>query len=158
MNLEELLAREGIRKTISNYTLAGDRLRTDEFVAVFTEDGIIETEPPNPEDRFRYEGRAAIRAWMERWRNPSGAPVHGSRFIRHHLSTCQIEMTGPATARSRTYWVAYTSLGPDHCGYYIDEFRKEGDQWLIAHRRIREDWRRADSLYAGSVSRTNTGA
>ena len=45
MNLEELLAREGIRKTIANYTMAGDRLKTDAFVAVFTEDGIIETEP-----------------------------------------------------------------------------------------------------------------
>jgi hypothetical protein len=155
MNLEELLAREGIRKTIANYTMSGDRLKTDDFVAVFTQDGIIETEPQAAADRFRYQGREAIRAWMDRWRTPAGeAPVHASRFIRHHLATCHIELTGPESARTRTYWTAYTSLGPDHCGYYLDEFRKVGDDWLIAHRRIREDWRRPDSLYNNSVSRT----
>ena len=39
---------------------------------------------------------------------------------------------GPDTAKSRTYWVAYTDIGPDHCGYYVDAFRKVGDRWLIA--------------------------
>lgn len=155
MTLDEMLARESIRQTMASYTMAGDRLRIDEFVDVFTEDGILETEGVAEEDRFRYAGRDAIRAWMNRWKAPAGdAPVHKSSFIRHHLATSQIEMTGPETAKSRTYWVAYTSLGPDHCGYYLDAFRKVGDRWLIAHRRIREDWRRPDSLYNSAVSKT----
>jgi hypothetical protein len=33
MTLEELLARESIRQTMANYTMAGDRLRADDFVA-----------------------------------------------------------------------------------------------------------------------------
>src|ERR1700740_1504018 len=155
MTVEELLAREGVRQTMADYTMAGARLRIDDFVSVFTEDGILETDGVAEEDRFRYAGREAIRAWMNRWKTPAGdAPVHKSSFIRHHLATSQIELTGPETAKARTYWVAYTSIGPDHCGYYVDEFRKVGDQWLIAHRRIREDWRRPDSLYTSAVSKT----
>ena len=155
MTLDEMLARESIRQTMAAYTMAGDRLRTDDFVAAFTEDGVLETEGVAEEDLFRYQGREALRAWMDRWRTPTGAaPAHKSSFIRHHLATCQIEFTGPATAKTRTYWVAYTSLGPDHCGVYVDDFRKVGDHWLIAHRRIREDWRRTDSLYNQSVSKT----
>jgi hypothetical protein len=155
MNLEELLAREGIRKTLAAYTNAGDRLKTDDFVAVFTDDAILESEGVPEADRFRYEGREAIRAWMDRWRKPQGeAPVHQASFIRHHLATCHIELTGPDTAKSRTYWTAYTDLGPDHCGYYVDDFRKVGDRWLIAHRRIRLDWRIDGSLHRESVERT----
>ena len=44
MTLEELLARESIRKTMADYTMAGDRLKADEFVAVFTEDAVMETD------------------------------------------------------------------------------------------------------------------
>jgi hypothetical protein len=155
MTLEELLAREGIRKTLAAYTMAGDRLRTDDFVAVFTDDAILETEGVPEADRFRYEGREAIRAWMDRWRRPAGeAPAHQASFIRHHLATCQIELTGPDSAKSRTYWTAYTDLGPDHCGYYVDDFRKVGERWLLAHRRIRLDWRIEGSLHKESVERT----
>jgi 3-phenylpropionate/cinnamic acid dioxygenase small subunit len=155
MTLDELLAREAIRKTMAAYTMAGDRLREEEFVAVFTEDAILETEGVPENDAFRYEGREAIRGWISRWRKPAGeAPVHQASFIRHHLSTCHIEFSGAEAARTRTYWVAYTDLGPDHGGYYVDDFRKVGDAWLIAHRRIRMDWRRGDSLHMDSVAKT----
>jgi 3-phenylpropionate/cinnamic acid dioxygenase small subunit len=155
MTLDELLAREGIRKTIAAYTVAGDRLRTEDFVAVFTEDGVLETDGVPQEDAFRYQGREALRAWMDRWKTPAGAaPVHQASFIRHHLATCHIELTGADTASARTYWTAYTDLGPDHCGYYVDEFRKVGDAWLIARRRIRLDWRIDGSLHRNAIART----
>ena len=155
MTLDELLAREAIRKTMAAYTMAGDRLREDEFVAVFTEDAVLETEGVPERDAFRYAGREAIRGWIARWRKPPGeAPVHQASFIRHHLSTCHIELVGADAAKTRTYWVAYTDLGPDHGGYYVDDFRKEGELWLIARRRIRMDWRRDDSLHMDSVART----
>lgn len=155
MTLEELLAREQIRQTMVNYNMAGDRLKTEDFLAVFTEDAILETDGVPEQDAFRYEGRDAIRSWIARWREPpAGGAVHQARFIRHHLSTCQIELTGPTTARTRTYWTAYTDIGPDHCGYYLDAFRKEEDRWLIAHRRIRLDWRSDRSLYTTAVART----
>ena len=159
MNIDELLARESIRQTLSNYTVAGDRLREDDFAAVFTADGVLETQGVPEQDMFRHEGREAIRQWMGRWRSAPAAgegPVHQATFVRHHLATCKIDFTGPDTASVRTYWTAYTDIGPDHCGYYVDSFRREGEQWLICHRRIRLDWRSPDSLMFSAIARTTS--
>ncbi|HEX7853063.1 MAG TPA: nuclear transport factor 2 family protein [Sphingobium sp.] len=154
MTVEEMLAREAIRDTISRYTIAGDRLKVDDYAACFTEDGVMESQHENPDSVFRYEGRAAIHDWQSRWleRTMAGEHIHAATFARHHLSTCQIDLTGPDTARARTYWVAWTDIGPDHAGYYMDSFRRTGDRWLIAHRVVREDWRSPDSLFGTAVS------
>jgi hypothetical protein len=157
MTTEELLAREAIRATMARYNMAGDRLRIDDYVACFTDDGVMEAEHRDPSNTFRYAGRAAIRAWQQRWLDhtkakPAGAGgVHQASFARHHLSTCEIELTGFDTARARTYWVAWTDIGPDHAGVYIDSFRRVGEAWLIAHRKVREDWRSPQSLFNGAV-------
>lgn len=150
MNVEELLARESIRQTMAAYTMAGDRLRVDDFAAVFTEDAVFESEGVKGADLFRHQGREAIRGWLAGWgaRAARSTAVKRPTFIRHHLSTCQIELTASDAAKTRTYWVAYTDIGPDHGGYYLDSFRKVGDRWLIAHRRVRLDWRLPDSLFA----------
>ena len=158
MTLDEMLAREAIRQTMAAYTMAGDRLREEDFIAVFTEDAVLESEGVPESDLFRYEGRGAIRQWIARWRSPEAtARTRQARFVRHHLSTCHIELTGPDTARVRTYWVAWTDIGPDHAGYYLDDFRKVGEDWLIAHRRVRLDWESPDSLYMTAVTNTNAG-
>lgn len=155
MTLDQLLAREGIRQTMASYTMAGDRLKADAFVDVFTDDAILETDGVPQADAFRYEGREQIRSWITRWlQPPAEGPVHQASFIRHHLATSEIELTGPETAKARTYWTAYTDIGPDHCGYYLDAYRKVGDRWLLAHRRIRLDWRSEQSLYMTAVTRT----
>ena len=154
MTIEELLAREAIRKTMASYTMAGDRLREEEFVAAFTEEAVMESEGVEESDAFRYEGRDAIRQWIARWREPKpdAGRTHQATFVRHHLATSQIELTGPDSARARTYWVAWTDIGPDHAGYYLDVFRKTGDAWLIAHRRVRRDWQHADSLFRTAIT------
>ena len=156
MTLDELLAREAIRQTMANYTMAGDRLRADDFMAAFTEDGILESDGVPQADAFRYEGREAMRQWFARWRDSaSGASSQRApTFVRHHLSTSQIEITAPDQARARTYWTAYTDIGPDHCGYYLDTFRKVGDHWLISHRRVRLDWRSPESLFTTAIARS----
>lgn len=157
MTLDEMLAREAIRATMARYNAAGDRLQVDEYAACFTEDGIMESEHTDPADRFRFEGREAIRAWQARWRERTlaGEGVHKATFARHHLTTCDIELLGADTARARTYWQAWTDIGPDHAGYYLDTFRKEGDRWLIAHRRVREDWRSPHSLFGSAISNSS---
>lgn len=160
MTLDELLAREGIRQTMANYTMAGDRLRVDDFVAVFTEDAVLESDGVPESDAFRYEGRRVVGEWLSRWSQPGGQPApsatqaHQATFVRHHLSTAQIELTGADTARARTYWVAYTDIGPDHAGYYLDSFRRVDDSWLISHRRVRLDWRSPQSLFTTAVARS----
>ena len=159
MTLEELLAREGIRDTMARYTTSGDRLRIDDFVSCFTEDGVIEAENVRPEQAFRYEGRAAIRAWQERWldHDAGGAATHAASFVRHHLSTSKIDLAAPDMATARTYWVAWTDIGPDHAGYYLDTFRKVGEEWLIAHRRVRLDWEAQGSLFKAAVANSREG-
>lgn len=153
MTVDELLAREAIRDLMARYTTAGDRLRIGEFVACFTADGVIESEHV-PEDRaFRYQGHDAIREWQERWLLQEGA-THGATFVRHHLSTSRIELTGPQTAEARTYWVAWTDIGPDHAGYYLDRFSKVEGAWLIAHRRVRMDWEAEGSLFKSAIGNT----
>ncbi len=155
MTLDALLAREAIRDTLAKYNVSGDRLRIDDYVSCFTEDGIMEAEHRNPAFAFRYEGRAAIRAWQQRWLDATmQGGVHRATFARHHLSTSKIDLTGPDTADARTYWTAWTDVGPDHAGYYLDRFRKVGDLWLIAHRRVREDWRSPDSLFGNPIAGT----
>ena len=158
MNESELLAREGIRHTMAIYTMAGDRLHVENFAAVFTDDAILETEGVPQRDAFRHVGRAAIHGWMNRWRGrprEGGESVHQASFVRHHLSTSLIEFLDQETARARTYWTAYTDIGPDHCGCYLDLFTKSGERWLIAHRRIRLDWRSPDSLMFTAIARTS---
>lgn len=154
MTLEDLLAREAIRDTMAKYTTAGDRLRIDDFVSCFTADAVMESEHVPADRMFRYEGHAAIRAWQERWLEGEGA-THGATFVRHHLSTSKIDLTGPDSASVRTYWVAWTDIGPDHAGYYVDTFRKEGGDWLIAHRRVRLDWEAETSLFRKAVANSN---
>jgi len=157
MDLEELLAREGIRRTMARYNVAGDRLQVGDFMAVFTEDAVLQSEGVDEADRFRFEGREAIGGWLARWSDVPAAHAPAlprATFVRHHLSTCDIEITGPDMATARTYWTAYTDIGPDHCGYYLDRFRLEGGEWLIAHRRVRLDWRSAHSLFTTAVERT----
>jgi len=150
MTDEEMLAREAIRQTMARYTTAGDRLQIEEFVATFTEDAIMESEQVEESDSFRYSGRDEIRGWMQRWLDRAASPAAGdagAKFVRHHLSTCDIRFTGQGQARARTYWTAYTDIGPDHCGYYLDDFQRVGDQWLLSHRRVRLDWRSPQSRF-----------
>jgi hypothetical protein len=157
MTERELLARECIRHTMASYTVAGDRLQAENFIAVFTADAILETEGVPAQDAFRFVGRQAIHDWIKRWHErprEAGKSVHQASFVRHHLSTSLIEFPDPDTATARTYWTAYTDIGPDHCGYYLDLFRKAEDRWLIAHRRIRLDWRSPDSRMFTAIART----
>jgi hypothetical protein len=161
MSPEEAVARECIRHTLARYTIAGDRLRVEDFVAVFTADAILESDGVGDADSFHYRGREAIGNWIARWHAPTlnpGATTPSATFVRHHLATSLVEFTGPDTARARTYWTAYTDIGPDHCGVYLDSLRRTagetGDEWLIAHRRVRLDWRSPDSLFTTAISRT----
>lgn len=156
MTVDELLAREGIRRTMAAYTAAGDRLREEDFIATFTEDAVLESEGVPDADLFRYAGRENIGQWIRRWlEKPEGAArPHRASFVRHHLSTCHIEMTGADSATARTYWVAWTDIGADHAGFYLDDFRRLDDRWLIHRRRIRRDWQSPDSLFTSAVDNT----
>jgi hypothetical protein len=139
LTLDDLLAREAIRDTMAKYNHSGDSLRAEYFAACFTEDGVLESAS---QGGFHYASRAEILAWQSSWRDrPASAETpRGAKFVRHNLTTSRIELTGPESAKGRTYWVVMTDIGPDHCGVYTDQFRKVGGEWLISHRRVRTDW------------------
>lgn len=155
MTLEELLAREAIRDTLAKYNTSGDRARAEDYAACFTTDGIIESADRSGGKGLYYEGRDAILAWQTAWKNtPKGASdtpnvQRRAEFVRHNLTTCKIDLTGPDTADVRTYWMVITDAGPDHSGVYVDKFRVEDGQWLIAHRKVRTDWFSPDSRFGG---------
>ncbi len=54
-------------------------------------------------------------------------------FIRHHITTVQIDFTSDTTAESDSFFVAYTDLAsPDHWGRWRDSFRRQDDgRWLL---------------------------
>lgn len=61
--------------------------------------------------------------------------VNGSEpnFIRHHITTIQIDFTSDTTATADSFFIAYTDLAqPDHWGRWEDTFRREDDgRWLL---------------------------
>ena len=135
VKVEELLAREAIRDTISRYTRAGASGRLEELAACFAEDGVFEIEGEEP-----CVGRAAI---VERLKPVAAgtlgrAPKGGRRpFLQHHVSSLFIELDRPDAARARSYFFVVTEIGPDHWGRYGDRLVREGERWLFAHRHIR---------------------
>ena len=149
MTGDETSARESIRRTINAYTIAGDSRDGDAFHPLFAEDAILEFAGFPPAPAFRSEGREAIRARTATWSSVPGKDPSLSltSFIRHNLTTCGIELTGPDTARARTYFIVFTEIGPDHMGTYSDELVRQGERWLFAHRRITLQWRSPESLF-----------
>ena len=148
MTLDELLAREAIRHSIATYTIAGDIRDRDAFMTVWAEEAVFEFAEFPPLPGFRFRGLAEIdpaTRWL-RYGEMEKA-LGGSSFLRHNLTTSPIELSAPDRANARTYFVVFTDIGPDHSGTYDDVIVRRGDRWLIAHRRIRLDWRSPDSLF-----------
>ena len=144
MTPEQATAREAIRHTMSIYNTEGDRGRLEGLASAFFEDGVLETPSGT------YQGRAAIVEGLsggvaKRASDPKG----GMGFVRHNLTTSRIEFDSDAEARCWTYFIVFTRFGPDHMGTYIDHFRKTGDRWLIANRRVKLHWNNPESTFHG---------
>ena len=133
--------------TQAAYHLAGDRGRLDELASAFAEDGVLELATGE------LRGRTAIRAGLSAVGGASdevSAEVRPA-FVRHHLTTSHIELTGPDTARGWSYFLVMTPIGIDHSGRYVDDYVAEEGQWLIAHRRVVVEWAAPDSALGATV-------
>ena len=106
MSVEELLAREAIRDTMAKYNTSGDRLKVDDYVACFTEDGIMESEFVPEDKAFRYAGKAEIRAWQMRWldRSPGAESTAGRGLLQR--SNRPDQGARPRGRRRRRLWLA----------------------------------------------------
>jgi len=141
MKLEEMLAREAIRYTISRYNSAIDRGAYAELAEVFTPDGIMAFG-----GQARLQGHAKIIAAMTHGAQKRGA-FEAKNFQRHLLGNSIINVVDERTARSVHYILVITELGVDHSGVYVDDFVKSADRWLIAHRAANLEWVRPDSRF-----------
>lgn len=124
------IARDQIRHLIACYNNMADRGRIDEFVELFTEDGILDITHKS------LEGREAILRELSSIASGTRPDVNlmGSR---HQLTTCRIEMTGEDTAQGWTYFFVSRRGTIIEEGTYIDRFTKTPDGWRFAHRRVK---------------------
>jgi hypothetical protein len=126
MDVDEVTARAGISATVARYTFNADRGSVADLARCFTEDGVLEFT-----GEWRAEGRDGI---VERTSSVTGdTRTRPFPLLRHHLASHHVEFTGPDDARATTYFTAYTEIGPDHAGRYVDRLHRVGDEWLFTH-------------------------
>ena len=141
MDLTALAAREAIRELIARYAHLVDRGRIDELLALFAPDGTLEAN-----DLLPARGHAEIRAFLT-GAGTRLAAASRSALVRHHVSSVSIELTGPATATTSSYFFVVTEHGPDHWGRYRDTLVQREDHWLFHHRRVRTDGHAPGSVF-----------
>lgn len=135
MTIEDLLDEAQIRRTMTDFNIAGDRGQVDKMAALFADDGVL-----------IFSGREAtgpdaIRAMLSSINHKSEPcsdepPV---TKLRHHVTTSQIDLNGD-TAKGRSYFIIFTNNGPYHMGVYVDAFRRTAGKWLFSRREVRVDW------------------
>lgn len=152
MTNDQVIAREAIRYTMSVYNTEGDRGRLEGLASAFFEDGILEA-GDGPEI---YRGRQAIIDGLGSGvKDRASDPSQDVGFVRHNLTTSRIEFSSDTEANCWTYFIVFTKFGPDHMGTYIDKFKKDGDRWLIAHRRVKIHWDNPQSSWHAGSSQDN---
>jgi uncharacterized protein (TIGR02246 family) len=128
----ELAARESIRDLVARYNTNGDSGRFDEMLALFADDAVFEFEGGV------HRGKPAIRAYFEGVAKRTGAGG-AAKFVRHFTATHQIDVLSEHEARGRCYFAVLTERGLDHWGRYVDEYRRSGERWLFARRKVTVD-------------------
>lgn len=134
MLLEDFLAQAEIRRVMNRYNLSGDANDVEALAACFTEDGILET------SGTLFAGRETILNGLNVRRRQRRA-----NFVRHHLTTTEITLTGDGTASARSYFIVITDIGIDRSGVYSDKFRKDEGVWKIERRSVSIDFCSTDT-------------
>jgi hypothetical protein len=137
----ELEAREAIRDLVARYNANGDSGRFAQVIELFAPDAVMELD-----DGRLHHGHDEISTIFTGTRDrlrADGNPV----YIRHMTATHQIDLIDPATARGRSYFQVLTTIGLDHWGLYIDEYRTVDGVWRFARRRVTVDGRSPQSLF-----------
>lgn len=141
MTLDEMLAREAIRKTISMYNSAVDSGQRDKLAEVFTDD-VAMTVAGGPD----LVGVDVIIAALTDGAQRRGFHEPGN-FQRHHMTSAMIDVIGADTATARLYVMVMSEIGLDHSGMYNDRYRRVGDRWLIAQRQASMEWANPQSRF-----------
>lgn len=131
MEIWELLIREQVRITLTNYSTAGDGGRLDDLLDQFTDDAVMEVTPQPPA-----AGRAAILDLLTRLATSlPPADLPGQKpIVRHFTTNVHFRSLESHRVETTSYFCAMTTAGPDHWGRYFDVLVPTGDRWLFSHR------------------------
>ena len=131
--------RAEIEDLMARYLFAIDYFDWDSYVGTFTEDGELEFASGT------YKGRAQIREAVARFSQGIGrfyATADGKpAILRHVILQSSIRVEGDR-AWARSLWLEMANHGPEDTmkmgtyGLYEDEFARVGGKWLIAKRRV----------------------
>lgn len=139
MDVGQAIAREGIRDLVARYNANADSGRFEQVLELFAPDATMDIG-----DGRIYRGREEIATIFtgarEGWRSAAqetGAPP----YVRHFVSTHQIDLLAADRARGRCYFQVLMAHGLDHWGRYLDEYAEIAGRWLFTHRRVSVDGR-----------------
>lgn len=128
-----------IGESLSAFARALDHGDADRLVALFTPDAVYDN------GRARLEGHDALAQWI---RERAAA---GERTTRHVWSSLEIAPApaDPTVVAASSTWVCYAANAAApvdavkvwSVADFEDVFRREGDRWLVAERRIRTVFR-----------------
>lgn len=122
--------KDAIREVLAEYCFRLDAGRFDDMAALFTEDGTWETAFGSA------TGRAAIAGHARDLRVRAG----DNRPRAVHLTTNIVVRLAGDTAEVQSNWttVQNSPEGPKigSAGGYADRMVKQGDKWLLRHRKI----------------------
>ena len=144
MTVEDLLAREAIRDLVARYNSYGDSGRFDQMLELFASDAVFEVRD------VAHRGIDEIRSVFTRVPGRTSATSGSGRpaYLRHCTATHQIDLIDENSATGRCYFFVLTSVGLDHWGRYLDEYRVVDGRWRFAHRRVLPDDLSQQSLFS----------
>jgi len=143
-------ALEGVRHTLARYVVCTDSRLYEEFFSLFAEDG--EFVLPKGEVGVGPAGVAAL--LKEKGEAYAPIQVWAPAFLRHNMTTVDIEVLSPTEARVEAYFMVCTDRGLDHWGRWVDRLRRHDDgRWLFQRREVHTEASYADSWYATSFSK-----
>jgi len=140
MEIWQLVARESIRDLVARYNANGDTGRFAQVLEQFAPDAVMELEGRT------YTGLDEIITIFTGTKDrgsSSGAPA----YVRHFTATHQIDLVDETHAAGRCYFQVLTSIGLDHWGRYVDEYRTVDGAWRIARRKVTVDGRSPASVF-----------
>jgi hypothetical protein len=131
--------RAEIEDLMARYLFAIDYFDWDAYVATFAEDGELEFASGS------FKGRDVIRETVVRFSEGIGRFYHTEdgqpAILRHVILQTAIRVEGDR-AWGRSLWLEMANHGPEDTmkmgtyGIYEDEFARVGGRWLIAKRRV----------------------
>ena len=129
-----------ITQLLARIAVAADTAETlEEYTALFTADSVIDfaANPVTGMTAATLRGHDEIRASV-RARRASGMQGPGSETV-HIVSNIVVVPSGVAHARATANWCFYRMVAAtpvlSSMGSYDDSYRRDGDNWLLHHRR-----------------------